>query len=40
MKEKSRMSVYIVYGIPQSPQDIVDKRSVSGRTPVEKLQIR
>ncbi len=33
------MCVYIVYGIPQQTQDIVDKRSMPGRTPVEKLQI-
>ena len=32
------MSVYIVYGIPQLPQDIVDKRSAPDRITVDKLQ--
>jgi len=40
MKEIRRLGVYIVYAAPHPPQDIVDKRSVFGRIPVEKLQIR
>ena len=32
MKEMNRLCVYIVYGTPQSPQDVVDKCAAMDRS--------